>query len=127
WVESFKWGGPPRIGTAPSLSLSLSASPAGDGVVGSGNVADEEGLDRRRYPPRDSQIRADAAEGGGEHVRVRGRARDVGAAYGVGAGRTSPGGGGDGGKEEEEAPAGRVARVVRARVGTPRLLPQVLA
>ncbi|CAL9186925.1 unnamed protein product, partial [Musa hybrid cultivar] len=24
WVESFKWGGPPRIGTAPSLSLSLS-------------------------------------------------------------------------------------------------------
>ncbi|RWW36719.1 hypothetical protein BHE74_00058237 [Ensete ventricosum] len=77
-------------------------------------------------PPPVLSCRAAAAEGGGEHVRVRGRARDVGAADGVGAGWTSPGG--DGGEEEEEeAPAGRIARVVRARVGTPQLLPQVLA
>ena len=63
--------------------------------------------------------RADAAEGGGEYVRVRGRARLVGVADGVGgAGRTAPGG-----STEADAPAGRVARV---GVGRPLLLPQVL-
>ncbi|URE19019.1 hypothetical protein MUK42_24089 [Musa troglodytarum] len=102
--------------TPPSLS---SLSGARDGLVGSGNIADEEGLGRRRHPPWDQQIRADAAEGGGEHVRVRGRARFVGVADGVGgAERTAPGR-----STEAGAPAGRVACV---GVGRPQLLPQVL-
>ncbi|WOK92341.1 hypothetical protein Cni_G01032 [Canna indica] len=93
-----------------SLSLSLGAAVEGDGVVGSSSVADEEDVGRRRHPPRDEEVRADAAEGGGEHVRVRGRARDVGAANGV----ATRGAGPDAGSEEEdEAPAARDARVGR--------------
>ena len=40
-----------------SLSLSLSATAAEDGVVGSGGIADEEGLGWLRHPARDPQVR----------------------------------------------------------------------
>ncbi|RWW49143.1 hypothetical protein BHE74_00044731, partial [Ensete ventricosum] len=61
-----------------------------------------------------------AARGGSEHVRVRGRARVVGTADGVGAGGAAPA---DGGDEGDETPGRGVARF---GAGPLRLLPQAL-
>lgn len=46
--------------------------------MGPRRAAGAEGLARRRVPLRGSPDRAVEAAAGGEHVRVRGRARDVG-------------------------------------------------
>lgn len=57
----------------------LKYPPVGDGLlVEPRRAAGAAGLARRRRPLRGSPDRAVEAAAGGEHVRVRGRARDVG-------------------------------------------------
>lgn len=49
-----------------------------DEVVESDDLSRPPGLDPPSHPAPNQKIRVEAAEEGGEHVRVRGRARDVG-------------------------------------------------
>lgn len=60
---------------------------------------------RRRRPIRGSADRAVEAEAGGEHVRVRGRARDVGDAEPHQHGGGGGGAGGAAGEEAQPVPA----------------------
>lgn len=46
--------------------------------MGAPRAARAKGVARRRLPLRGAPVRAVEAPAGGEHVRVRGRARDVG-------------------------------------------------
>ncbi|CAN6301848.1 unnamed protein product, partial [Urochloa humidicola] len=74
------WSCPVSRGAAPATAWRRRSidRPVDGLLVGSRRAAGAAGLARRRVPLRGSPDRAVEAAAGGEHVRVRGRARDVG-------------------------------------------------